>query len=347
MTVKTITRPDGRTARFGRRRPAARRPVLSLKNYLLPGMPAPPASTNYAALAASPLSQMYENDTLGDCVIAGIAHVEGVMTANEPASPLVLTDPQITTIYSGACGYVPGNESTDQGCDIQTTLAWWEQNGVPAGSAHKPLAWLAVDPTNQTEVMTAIWLFQNVIPGLDLPDAWINPFPSASGFVWDVAGAPDPDNGHCPPGIDYNAQGIVISTWGMTGTMTWAALAQYCAASAGGELYAVFNEDTLNAATGLAPDGLDLAQMIADWNAMGGNLTPPAPTPVPPTPVPMPPTPVPPVPVPPPTPVPPAPSPSLIRVQGDLVSIEPVPHDRHERVYTIEGTLISHSQLRS
>ena len=49
MTIKTVTRPDGRTARFGRRRPAARRPVLSLKNYLLPGLPAPPASTNYAA----------------------------------------------------------------------------------------------------------------------------------------------------------------------------------------------------------------------------------------------------------------------------------------------------------
>lgn len=341
MSVKTLTKPDGKTVRFGRRRPVSRRPILSLKNYLLaPALPMPPASTNYAAAAAAPISLMYENDTLGDCVIAGVQHVEGVMTANEPAVPLTYTNAQTTTFYSAACGYVPGNPNTDQGCDIQTVLAYWQNNGAPSGSSHKPAGFLAVDPTNQTEVKLAIWLFQNVIPGIELPDAWINPFPSASGFTWDVAGAPDPNNGHCPPGIDYNAQGIIVSTWGMTGIMTWAAVAQYCAVASGGELYCVVSQDSLNAATGLAPSGVNWAQMVADFNAMGGNVPlPPAP---PPTPVP----PSPPVPpAPPPVPPPAPPTPNLIVVEGQLISQQPVKGNRHERIYTLMGNLISHNQM--
>jgi hypothetical protein len=293
MAIKTVTRPDGRTARFGRKHRVGGRATLKLKNYMIPGV-TPPASTNYAAAAAPALAEMYENDSLGDCVIAGIQHVEGVMTGNEPATPLIYTTAQTTAFYSGACGYVPGNPNTDEGCDIETTITWWMKNGAPSGSAHKPLAYLEVDPTNQAEVQTAIWLFENLIIGLDLPDAWITPFPSASGFTWDVAGPPDPQNGHCPPGIDYNSNGIIISTWAMTGLMTYAALAYYCAAAQEGECYVVFSQDTLNAATGLAPTGLNYAQMIADWNAMGGNLTPPVIPPPSPPPSPPPPPPPPP-----------------------------------------------------
>jgi hypothetical protein len=239
---------------------------------------------------------MYLNDQLGDCVPAGLAHVKGVLVANQPASPPILTDAQIDTIYE-SCGYVPGNPSTDNGCEVLQTIDWWMANGIPSGTTPKPVGVLAVDPTNQNEVMLAIWLFGNLVIGIDLPDAWITPFPSASGFTWDVAGAPDPDNGHCPPGIDYTAQGMVISTWGMTGTMTWAAVSYYLAAAQGGEAYVVITQDSLNTATGLAPDGYDWAQMVAYFNSLGGNVTPPTPAP-PPTPPTPPPTPVPPTPVP-------------------------------------------------
>ena len=77
-----------------------------------------------------------------------------------------------------------------------------------------------VDATNIEECQTALWLFENLYFGLELPDAWINPMPSASGFVWDAAGAPDPDNGQCVVGVGYTAAGITIDTWGMTGLMT-------------------------------------------------------------------------------------------------------------------------------
>lgn len=276
MPIKTITRPDGHAIRFGRKRPVVRYPRLRLRNYLI-GVPTPPASIDYSAEAASALALIYENDTLGDCVIACCEHVEGVLTGNaDGGSPLVYNDAQTTAFYSGACGYVDGDPSTDQGCDIQTTLSYWENNGAPAGSAHKIVGWLAVDPTNQTEIQTALYLFENLVFGLELPDAWINPDPpSASGFVWDVVGPPDPNNGHCVAGVGYNAQGVTIATWGMTGIMTWAAIADYCSAANNGELYVVINQDQLNSASQLAPNGLDWSQLVADFNAMGGSVTPP------------------------------------------------------------------------
>ncbi len=337
MEVKTLRLEDGRTLRFGRRKPPARMPIMSLSRYLdLKALPTPPAQVDYTTAASASLSHMYLNDQLGDCVIAGVSHAVGVMTANEPEPTAVLADSQVQDIYSAACGYVPGKPATDQGCDIQAVLAYWQKNGVPIGSGHKIAGWVAVDPANKAEMMVALWLFENLLPGIDLPDAWVNPAPSASGFVWDVAGAPDPNNGHCPPFFGYDASGVRTSTWGMVGTTTWAAVAKYCAASAQGELYTVISQDVISAATLLAPTGLNWTQMVADFNAMGGNVTPPTPVP-PPTPnPPSPPTP----PAPPSPPTPPTPpAPHLIEVEGHLVSTRPISHG--QRLYTLQGTVVS------
>src|SRR5580700_6494353 len=259
MAIKTVTRPDGRTARFGRRKPAALREIAKLSSFAAT-LPTPPPSTNYAAKAASVLSQMYENDQLGDCVPAGLAHVDGVLISNQPATAPILTNAQINTIYE-SCGYVPGNPNTDNGCEVLQTIDWWMENPLPGGT--KPVGVLSVDPTNQNEVMLAIWLFGNLIIGIDLPDAWITPFPSANGFTWDVAGPPDESNGHCPVGVDYNAAGVVISTWAMTGTMTWAANAKYAVPGANGNAFVCLSQAMLIKAQAKAPNGLNWAQLIA------------------------------------------------------------------------------------
>src|SRR5579862_9219459 len=185
MAVKTIQHPDEkRTFKLGRKRPVARCPRMSLRNYLTRGIPAPPATCDYSAKAASALSKVYKNDTLGDCVIAGIAHVVGVLTGNTGAKPFIYTDQQIITLYSAIGGYVPGDAATDQGCDEQTALNYWENNGAPAGP-HKIAGWLSVNGADPVEVRTALWLFENLYFGMELPDHWISPMPSASGFTWD------------------------------------------------------------------------------------------------------------------------------------------------------------------
>jgi hypothetical protein len=236
-------------------------------------IPAPPPTCDYTGSASSALSNIYCNDTLGDCVIAGIAHIVGALTGNAGTPPVIFTNDQIIALYSAIGGYVPGNPSTDNGCDEQTALNYWENNGTDPTGAHKIAGWLAVDSTDPTEYRTALWLFENLYFGIELPDAWVNPMPSDSGFVWDATGAPDPDNGHCIMGAGYTANGVVIDSWGMLGTVTDAAMAQYPKQSAGGELYTVLSMDGINKAVQKAPNGFDWSQLIADFDSMGGNAS--------------------------------------------------------------------------
>src|ERR1700728_4081717 len=96
VPIKTVKHPvSGHSFKLGRKRPIARCPRFALKNYLPGGTPPPPASTDYTKAAAKALSEMYDNDTLGDCVIAGMAHVVGVLTANSGAKPFLYTNKQI------------------------------------------------------------------------------------------------------------------------------------------------------------------------------------------------------------------------------------------------------------
>jgi hypothetical protein len=274
--VKTIRHPNGKLSfRLGRTRPLARCPRFSLHNYLMRDLAAPPATCDYTRPAAKALANVYMNDTLGDCVIAGIAHVVGVLTAGAGAAPFLYTNEQIVALYSAIGGYVPGDPSTDRGCDEQTALNYWENNGAPSGS-NRIAGWLAVNGSDPTEYRTALWLFENLYFGLELPDQWINPMPAASGFTWDAAGAPDPNNGHCVAGFAYGAHGITIDTWGMTGTLTDKAIAKYCTPHAHGDVYTVVSQEAINQASQKAPNGFDWSQLIADFDSMGGSVTPAA-----------------------------------------------------------------------
>jgi hypothetical protein len=290
MPVKQVHAPHlGRTVKFGRRRPVAVGPHFRLRNYLRASLPSPPTLVDYSAKAATALANIYDNDTLGCCVIAGGYHVLGVETGNA-GDLFTATDSQIVADYSAIGGYVPGDPSTDQGCDEPTALNYWTSHGFADGS--KLLGWLSVDATNQTELMQALYLFENLYFGLELPDAWVNPMPSAAGFVWDVAGAADPNNGHCVIGCGYNTTGVQIDTWGMIGTLTWKAIAEYAVTANGGAVYVLCSPDQLAKGQSVAPNGVAWTDLLSDFDSMGGSVpvptAPPAPVPTPPAPSPSP-----------------------------------------------------------
>ena len=264
---------DGsRVFKLGRRRPIARGLRLSLRNYLMRALPPPPTTIDYSGPAQASIAQVYGNDNLGDCVIAGIAHLVGVFTggANNGQS-YVYSSNDIIKLYGAIGGYVPDDPNTDNGCDEVTALNYWQENGAPVGS-HQISGWLAVSPNDQIEYRTALWLFENLYFGIELPDEWINPFPAQSGFVWDAASPSNPNNGHCVVGVGYTTGGVKISTWGMTGLITDAAIAQYASAGSGGQLYTVISQDAINKATQKAPAGFDWSQLVADFDSMGGNV---------------------------------------------------------------------------
>ncbi len=266
MTGKIVTLGDGRSVRMGRRRPPPGRPKLHLKNYLLkPELPAPPPSVDYMTKAAPALAQTYLNSVLGDCFEAWAAHAIGIWTANGAGEPMIFPDQQVQAAYSAWGGYVAGNAASDQGTVEQDGLTLWQSNGFSPGTAnaHKIAGWVAIDGTNPVLTRTAINLFENLTFGVELPQAWLDANPE-EGFVWDVAGNPDADNGHAFGSAAYEPGMLKIATWGITGWMTDAAVTRYTASSAQGELYAVLSPEVIVRGTQKAPNSVDWTALLSD-----------------------------------------------------------------------------------
>ncbi len=272
MAMKKINAPHlgaGATVKLGRRRPIAQAPRLKLGRYLKASLPPGPASVDFSPKGQPALSNIYGNDRLGDCVIAGGYHVVATETGN--AGQLFTATPeQIIADYEAIGGYNPDDPNSDQGCDEPTALNYWVQNGFADGT--KPLGWLSVDATNRNELQSALYLFENLYFGVELPDSWVTPMPQANGFVWDVSGAPDPQNGHCVIGVGYTPQGVTIDTWGLLGTVTWAALAKYFVPSVYGAAYVLLTPDQLEKGRNAAPNGVAWSALVADFDAIGGNV---------------------------------------------------------------------------
>jgi hypothetical protein len=272
MTLKVLQHPTSKKHfKMGRQRPRARGPRLSLKNYLMKHLPAAPHTIDFSKPAMSALQLVYMNDQLGDCTIAGAGHVVGTLTGGA-GKVVTFTDDQIVAMYSACGGYVPGQPNTDQGCDEQTVLNYWMSPAGGIGGGNQIAGWLAVDGTNPEEYRTALWLFENLYFGVELPDAWVNPMPSESGFTWTVAGNADPSNGHCFVGVGYDTKGVKIDTWGMLGTLTDEAVKKYATTEGSGELYVVISQEGIAKASQKAPNGFDWSQLVADFDSMGGNL---------------------------------------------------------------------------
>jgi len=251
--------------KLGRSRPIGRHPSMKLRNYRVT-LPALPTSVDYSTAALDVLGDVLCNDQLGCCVISGMYHVIGMATANAGAE-FHATPAQIVADYSTIGGYVPGDPSTDNGCDEATALAYWAQNGLADGS--KLTGWLALNPADQQEIKSALYLFGNLYFGLELPDAWIAPFPSSNGYDW-ADGPADPNNGHCVMGTGYNSQGVQIDSWGLLGTLEWAAIADLCSAAKGGAIYSVVTPDVLAQGQQSAPNGVAWDELVADFEQMGG-----------------------------------------------------------------------------
>ena len=265
--MKTLVDSSGKMFRMGRLRPRARGLRLRLGSYLLKSLPAPPPVCDYTAKASACLSQIFANDTLGDCTSAGAFHIAGAWLANN-GTPASFTELDAIRFYSETTGYVRGEPETDQGADEEQVLNYWVNNGLGTSPAHKAQAWVSINAADPEEVRAAIWLFGNVYFGVSLPDAWVNPMPESNLFTWDVAGAPDDSNGHCFVGLGYGDPGVKIATWGMLGTVTWAAVAKYAARAAEGECYAILGPDWISTATAKAPSGFDILQLASDIASM-------------------------------------------------------------------------------
>jgi hypothetical protein len=257
----------------GRKRPAPRKKRFLARYGAVPGvtLPQAPSVVDWTVAGGSPvpgLADILANDTLGDCTSAGMWHlVEAInAAAGAPITPTPTRDDAVT-FYSLSTGYVSGQPATDQGGDEITVLTTACQKGLDGAGAHAPIGFFDVDPADVPAMRSIVWLFGGLYFGAELPDAYLEV--AGPGYTWDV-GTPNPNNGHCFVGLGASDAGIADDSWGLNGTITYAAIAELCAEANGGALYAILTKESLNRASALCPAGIDWATLLADFQAEGG-----------------------------------------------------------------------------
>ena len=274
------------------------RPHLKFSAYLVPKLPAPPASSDWLSPVPVASWGVLGNAEWGDCTCAGVAHKRiGDVYVNQ-GTVLKVTDKQTLALYSAITGFDPnagpsGNNPTDQGAVCQDVLDYWRRHGF---LGEKIVAFAKVDISNLTEVKQAIGLFGQIYTGMNFPGSAMDQF--NAGQPWDVVRGARIEGGHCVTIGAYDENGLECVTWGQVQKMTWKFFQKYFE-----EAWVIVTPDMINPKTGKDVAGYDLYTLGQDFSGLTGEANPvPAPQPQP-TPAPTP-TPAPsPLPVPTPSPV--------------------------------------------
>jgi hypothetical protein len=211
---------------------------------------------------------MLGNDDAGDCVEAGAYH--GVQRRTTYAgAPFTPTTAEAIQLYSTLTGYIPGDESTDNGTDPSQLFTYWQKNGI---SGHKIVASAMVDFANKTQMMQSIDLFGGAFLALALPVAAQSPVTGLNGNpCWSMElpginganGVPGGWGGHFIDvgqyGVDAKGNfGYQAVTWGQLYDMTQAFVTTFGVAA-----WIVVTEDWIEK-NGTSPSGFDLNALLAD-----------------------------------------------------------------------------------
>ena len=225
--------------------------TLRLARYLTASLPAPPVSCDWTR--GQTAWQMYLNDSLGDCTIAGAMHQIMGWSLNAGAEA-AFTDQDALSYYEKFDGYNPSDPSTDSGGVLLDVLNAWKKQGI---NGHKITLYASVNPANQTEVKQALAIFGPLYCGLSFPN-------SAMGAqTWELTSDTSIDGGHCVVMIGYNATGPVFISWGALYQANWAFFDYYFSPAQYGEAYAAISPDWIEN-SGVDPTGVNLAQLQAD-----------------------------------------------------------------------------------
>lgn len=209
---------------------------------------------------------MYDNDNLGDCTVAGIAHVIGAMAVYGGHPLPLFADTEIIKVYSAVSGYNPVTGTGDNGATLQSVLDYVKTNGITdlAGKTHTVVAYTALgtanDPTLLAEVLNS---FGAVYVAINCPKSAQTEF----GSVWTWQPCSPIIGGHCiglhrrqPIGSTVGSS--VFSTWGALQPVTPRFVKHYV-----NESWAIISQDWIDA-NGDSPSGLDLAQLMTDMQSV-------------------------------------------------------------------------------
>ncbi len=263
ITIKSDpSRIDPLKLKLGKQPPRHDPRTLLLASYTTAALPAPPPTMNLASKVGNAWGMM-DNDQIGDCTCAAAGHLIMEWTANAQSKMAVPSDQQIVAAYSAITGYNPATGANDNGAQELDVLNYWRQQGI---AGHNIQAFIALEPSNHTHVMDAVWIFGGCYIGLALPKS--AQAQTSNKQVWSVPpagtggdGKPGSWGGHAVPVVAYDSRSLTVVTWGALQAMTWGFWAAYC-----DEAYAILSSDYLAQKGGQmqTPNGFNLAQLQED-----------------------------------------------------------------------------------
>jgi hypothetical protein len=248
--------PDSR--KLGKHPPRIDNRTLKFGSYLTPQLPTPPPRVDYTRGFNINWGMML-NDQLGLCVEAAKGHGEQIWSLCN-GRMITVPDSTILANYEANGGYVPGDQSTDDGENELDSLKAWRKN---ASGLSKLTAFAAVDPKTKSHIQTGIWLFGFAYIGFQVSQACMDQ--NYAGQIWDTV----PDDGgiiggHAVvvPMYDMNSDTFTAITWGMRQQLTWRFWQKYV-----DEIYILLSPAWLNS-KGFNPQGFDLEALQSDLAAV-------------------------------------------------------------------------------
>lgn len=246
------------------RKPRIFNPAVPHMSALIGGtkLPDPPPAIDWTDPMPDDLGMLL-NDQLGDCTCAAMYHAIQVWSFHTDSDgPGMETNPDsdVLNAYEVTCGYVEGDESTDQGGVEQHVLHCWFANGIKTSAAQQPTnklsAWFEVDPRNPLDIMRVINDCGVCYIGFDVPENILPPNGDPPP-VWQLNRNAQIIGGHAVAvtGYDQNAGTLSLISWAKKYKMSLDFFHYYTS-----EAYALVDSYWVNK-TGKTPLNMDLGTL--------------------------------------------------------------------------------------
>lgn len=257
--------------KYGRKPFDPEKPRLVLERYLDPrqrltraGLPPVAGTADVDRSSRVPAIPMYLNDAIGDCTIAGEAHLVGAVSVYSGHPEVLFADSEVQAVYSRVGGYVPGDPATDQGCNMADVLADLKANGITDvnGVSHQAEGYASLGNVADEDLLAqCLEVFGSVYVGFNVQQHMEAQF--SAGQVWTWRPGDAVVGGHCvvlqrryPEGSMHGI--LEYWTWGarQRADFGWQAHAVE-------EAWVVVTRDWIEA-NGTTVEGLDLTSLLAD-----------------------------------------------------------------------------------
>jgi hypothetical protein len=133
----------------------------------------PPSSVDLLSGLPTKWLGMMGNDGCGDCLEAMFYHGDQIRTFYASGTMLTEPDANVVNLYSQITGYNPADVKSDIGSDPQQSFNWIENYGLVRadGSNTKLIAYIEIDPRNESDVLEAMDICGGLSVGINFPQS--------------------------------------------------------------------------------------------------------------------------------------------------------------------------------